>query len=243
MNELQRRKFELHANTEDYRRRVEQAVSWVHDVFDRFDNPCVNYSGGKDSLVLLHMVAESCGYDVDVYHFDNGLLAVPNSKSFVEESVERIGGELFIRTSEAMQDERAVLENKHGYRGFFGWYRRLTKERDWDIRLIGVRAAESGKRRDRFGKPPIVYDESFTVAAPIHQLSTRDVWSYIVSNGLSYHEVYDEQGELYGSMEHPRNRLVTVYDREFASAGSLEVSQFVFPSKTGRLKHIEHREE
>lgn len=244
MNDLERRKFELHAATEGHQARIEQAVAWIHDVFDRFDAPCLNYSGGKDSLVLLHLTAARAGYDdVEIYHFDNGLLRVPGSDEFVRESVERIGGNLFVRTSSAANSEEMVLEEGHGYNGFWGQYWSLAHERDWDVRLLGIRADESRNRRDRFDssgdRPPINWHEDHTAAAPIHHLTTRDVWAYIVEYGLEYHEIYDKQGDLYDDMEHRANRLVTLYDAEFDSLGAREISQFVYPSETARLKEIE----
>lgn len=246
MNDLEARKFRLHAETDDYQRRVEQAKRWVCSVFERFDAPCLNYSGGKDSFVLLHLVASECGYsDVDIYHFDNGLLRVPGSDDFVRASVNRLGGNLFVRSSESANDERMVVEEGHGYNGFWGQYKQLVDDREWDVRLLGIRAGESPQRRDRFDGDglPVSYDEEWTAAAPIHEFSARDVWGYIVSNDLEYHEIYDEQGDLYGGMEHPSNRLVTLYDSEFDSLGSREVSQFLYPERTNELKQIEQDED
>ena len=244
MNTLERRKFQLHADTDKYRRRIEKAKDWIHDVFRRFENPCLNYSGGKDSLVLLHLTAVACGYDdVDIYHFDNGLLRVPGSDDFVRESVDRFGGNLFVRTSEAANNEEMVVEQGHGYNGFWGQYHSLVQEHEWDIRLLGIRADESRNRRDRFDssgdEPPINWHEEFTAAAPIHHFTTRDVWAYIVENELKYHDIYDKQGELYGDIEHRGNRLVTIYDSEFDHLGDLEVSQFLYPGATNELKDIE----
>ncbi len=243
MNDLERRKFRLHADTDDYHRRIEQAADWTHYAFRVFENPCLNYSGGKDSLVLLHLTTQRCGYDdVDIYHFDNGLLSVPGAGDFVRESVDRLGGRLFERTSAAANSAEMVIENGHGYNGFWGHYHDLAERHNWDARLLGIRAAESPQRRDRFdtdGTAPINWDEERTAVAPIHQLTTRDVWAYIIDQGLEYHEIYDEQGALYDSMEHPSNRLVTLYDREFKSTGSLELSQFLFPSETNGLKQME----
>jgi len=244
VNDLERRKFELHAETDGYRERIEQAIDWIHYVFRIFDNPCLNYSGGKDSLVLLHLTAQQCGFrNVDVYHFDNGLLRVPGSNDFVRNSVDRIGGDLIVRTSEAANSEEMVTEEGHGYNGFWGHYFRLAHERGWDVRLLGIRADESRNRRDRFDSsgqsPPVNRHEDHTAAAPIHHLSTRDIWAYIVEHGLDYHEIYDKQGDLYGDMEARGNRLVTLYDAEFDSLGAREISQFIYPSETNELKDIE----
>lgn len=247
MTPLEYKKFERHADREPYQRRLDKAVSWVHDIFDRFENPVVNYSGGKDSLVLLHLVTLHCGYDdAAVFHFDNGLLNVPGVSEFVRESVDRHGGRLFYRTSEAANSEEMLLEEGHGYRGFWGHHRQLWDGRDWDCRLLGIRAEESRKRRDRFdsdgSRAPVNYGEQFTAAAPIHHLTTRDVWGYIVDNDLEYHSIYDDQGELYGGIDARDNRLVTIYDSEFDSRGSLEVSQWVYPDATNELKNIEQRD-
>ncbi len=244
MTPLEHRKFDLHSQTDAFNQRVEQAETWIHSVFSRFDEPCLNYSGGKDSLVLLHLVTCACGYDdVDVYHFDNGLLKVPGSDDFVRESVSRLGGNLFHRSSEAANSEEMLTEVGHGYSGFWGWYSRLQKRREWDVRLLGIRSDESRERRDRFDSdgsaPPINWHEQYTAAAPIHHFTARDVWAYIVSNDLQYHEIYDKQGELYGGMESRGNRLVTLYDSEFDSLGARTISQFVYPSETNELKRIE----
>lgn len=244
MDDLERRKFELHSEKKEFRERVEKAVRWVREIFERYESPCLNYSGGKDSLVLLHLIAEQ-GFEPDIYHFDNGLLEVPGSTDFVEGSVQRIasGSELFKRTSDAANSEEMVLEEGHGYSGFWGWYSTLQKEQDWNIRLLGIRAEESGRREARFNSSennaPINQDEQYVSAAPIHHLTTRDIWSYIVSNDLEYHDIYDERGELYGSMEDPGNRLALLYDSEFDSLGARTISQFVFPGATNDLKNIE----
>lgn len=246
MNDLEERKFRLHAETENYERQVAQVKAWVHDVFERFDAPCLNYSGGKDSLVLLHLVTVACGYaDVDVYHFDNGLLRVPGSDDFVRESVAELGGKLYVRSSDAANSPEMVVEEGHGYKGFWGQYKRLAEEHGWDVRLLGIRGDESPQRRDRFADrdPPIRFDETWTAAAPIHRFSAQDVWAYIVSHDLSYHEIYDKQGDLYGGMDHPSNRLVTLYDSEFDSLGSREISQFLYPERTNELKAVERDSE
>jgi len=240
VNDLEQRKFRLHADTDGYCHRILDAKDWIHRVFDTFDEPCLNYSGGKDSLVLLHLVTQGCGYeDVDIYHFDNGLLRVPGSDDFVEESVAEHGGNLFARTSKKANSEEMVLEEGHGYNGFWGQYWELVSEHGWDARLLGIRADESTQRRDRFGDTPINSDNGHATAAPIHQLTTRDIWAYIVEHDLDYHDIYDEQGALYGDMEHRSNRLVTLYDAEFDSLGAQEISQFVYPSETNELKQIE----
>jgi 3'-phosphoadenosine 5'-phosphosulfate sulfotransferase (PAPS reductase)/FAD synthetase len=241
MNRLEIKKFELHAETDEYQRRVAEAVDNVEKVFDRHENPYVAISGGKDSTVLYHLITEQCNQkDIDVFHFDWGLRDIPGVEKNVRYLVRNYGGNLIYRTSERVNDEQEFIEdNHHGIEGIHGWVDTLTEEREWSCVMLGIRAQESPDRRNRFtGRPP--RDEGHQIQyAPIHHLKTIDVWSYIVENDLPYHDMYDEKAELYGSIDHWSNRLVTLYDHEFSSHGSESMSQFLFPDKTGELKQIE----
>lgn len=242
MNDLERRRFRLHAKQSAYQQRISDARSHLDAVESRFDAPCLHISGGKDSLVLWHL-AVTAGFDWPVYHFDNGLLNVPGVTEFVRTRARDFGSSLYVRTSAAANDERMVVEEGHGYNGYWGQYARLVAQHEWDVRVLGIRAAESPQRRDRFdGSPPTDNAGKDVAAAPIHQLTTPDVWAYIVENDLPYHDIYDRQGQLYDGIDAPENRLVTVYDAEFDSLGAREISQFVYPDKTNELKGIEQHE-
>jgi len=239
MQKLERRRFRLHARASDYRQRLNQAREHLRQAADRFE-PSLHVSGGKDSLVLWHLVARDLGLDWPVYHFDNGLLNVPGVTEFVRERAAAWDAEVYVRTSKAANDERMVLEKGHGYNGYWGHYYQLVEQHGWDARVLGIRAAESAQRRDRFtGAPPTDSDGQDVAVAPIHHLTTADIWAYIVDNDLPYHDIYDEQGELYDGIDAPENRLVTLYDSEFDSLGAREISQFVYPGATNRLKEIE----
>lgn len=244
MNDLERRKFRLHADTADYDRRIQQATDWIHATADEFGTPYVSISGGKDSTVLYHLVAQRCGYDsMDVFHFDWGLRNVPGIEAHVRELVDRFGGTLVARSSEKVNDpDRFANDEHHGMAGIMGWIRALRDERGWDVGLLGIRAGESPTRRDRYtGTPPSHHDGIQPTVAPIHHLTTIDVWAYIVTQDLPYHDIYDEQGALFDGIDSRENRLVTIYDHEFASLGSEAISQFLYPEATNELKDLEQR--
>jgi 3'-phosphoadenosine 5'-phosphosulfate sulfotransferase (PAPS reductase)/FAD synthetase len=242
MQDLEARRFRLHARTQGYDERLARARGHLDATAGRFDAPCLHVSGGKDSLVLWHL-AVSAGYGWPVYHFDNGLLNVPGVTEFVRGRAQEWDGELYVRTSEAANGGRMVLEEGHGYNGYWGQYWQLVEQHGWDCRVLGIRAAESAQRRDRFtGTPPTDHDGQDIAVAPIHHLTTADIWAYIVANDLPYHDIYDEQGELYDGIDAPENRLVTLYDSEFDSLGAREISQFVHPGETNRLKDIEQQD-
>lgn len=239
MNALEERRFRLHAKQADYQGRIADARSHLDAITDRYDAPCLHVSGGKDSLVLWHLTVTS-GVDWPVYHFDNGALNVPGVTEFVRERAREWGSSLYTRSSEAANDERMVVEEGHGYNGYWGQYWHLVGKHGWDVRVLGIRADESPQRRDRFtGAPPTDRDGDDVAVAPIHHLTTADIWAYIVDHDLAYHEIYDRQGQLYGGIDAPENRLVTLYDSEFDSLGAREISQFIYPGATNELKNIE----
>jgi len=191
-------------------------------------------------MVLWHLASQVCEFDWPVYHFDNGMLNVPGVTDFVRKRAAEWGTNLYTRTSEAANDERMVVEEGHGYNGYWGQYWSLVKQHGWSVRVLGIRAAESAQRRDRFtGNPPTDSTGDDLAVAPVHHLKTADVWAYIVGNDLRYHEIYDRQGKLYDGIDAPENRLVTLYDSEFNSLGAQEISQFIYPSETNSLKDIE----
>lgn len=240
MHDLEKRRFRLHADTQDYKNRLSQAKEYLNRIADRFDSPCLHVSGGKDSLVLWHLSSQDCGFDWPVYHFDNGVLNVPGVTEYVKEQAGKWGTDLYVRTSEAANDERMVIEDGHGYNGYWGQYWSLVGQNGWSVRVLGIRAGESPQRRERFtGNPPTDSNGDDIAAAPIHQLTTADVWAYIVDNDLQYHDIYDRQAELFDGIDAPENRLVTLYDSEFDSLGAREISQFIYPGETNELKDIE----
>lgn len=243
MDRLEERKFQLHSQTEEYQQRIERAEKWIHRIFDQYDNPYLSVSGGKDSLVMHHIAAQRCGFtDIDVFHFDWGARNIPGVEDFVRKTVESFGGNLIARTSEGVQDEAFAKDEHNGMQGIIGWTRTLSDEHGWDAALLGIRAEESSKRRYQYNGEPPSTDGPVTIQfAPVHRLTTQDIWAYIVSNNLPYHEIYEKQAELYGGIDSRSNRLVTVYDHEFSSLGSEAISQFIYPEKTNELKNIEQK--
>lgn len=242
MNDLEQRRFELHAQTDDYADRITTAKAHIETVFSRYEDPYLSISGGKDSTVLYHLTVAACGYeDVDVFHFDWGLRNVPGTTEHVESLVETYGGRLITRTSEKVNDpETFANDEHHGMSGIMGWVSQFREERGWDAALLGIRAEESGTRKAKYtGTPPSHHDGTQPTVAPIHHLTTADVWAYIVDHDLPYHDIYDEQGKLFDGIDSRENRLVTVYDHEFDSLGSEAISQFLYPEATNELKEIE----
>ena len=65
-----REMFELWAETEDYKKHIEEAKNNIKQIL-LTEWPTVLYSGGKDSLVMLHMVMQQ-NNKIPVYYSDSG---------------------------------------------------------------------------------------------------------------------------------------------------------------------------
>jgi len=241
VNALERRKFQLQADTDGYQERIQKAKEYIWSAFEKYEEPYVSVSGGKDSTVLHHLVVQRCGYNADVFQFDWGFRNLPGINEHVDHLVSEFGGTLVRRTSEKVNNpERFANDEHHGIAGLMGWTRKLGNERGWDAALLGIRAEESPARREKYvGDPPTNHNGVQPTVAPIHHLTTQDIWSYIVEHELPYHDIYDEQANLFDGIDSRGNRLVTIYDHEFASLGSEAISQFLFPEATNELKKIE----
>lgn len=243
MTPLEQRRFELHAQTDDYQRRVEQACDWISTAFSRYDRPYVSVSGGKDSTVLHHLVTQACGYrNADIFHFDQGHLALPGARDQVEILIEEYGGTNCIRTTEAMYDETMSNEerHKHLHSGRHGWIHRLSEQRGWEVALLGIRAEEAPSRRDRWsGDPPTHVMHGQLTMAPLYNLTAGDIWAYLVENEIEYHDQYDEQGDLLGRIDHQNNRLSSFHSPGLDRFGERTVSQFLYPEESNELERME----
>jgi predicted phosphoadenosine phosphosulfate sulfurtransferase len=51
----ERETFLLHAETDEYRTRIALARDNIRETFARYLRPYIAFSGGKDSLIMLHL--------------------------------------------------------------------------------------------------------------------------------------------------------------------------------------------
>ena len=181
----------------------------------------VAYSGGKDSLVLLHLALQ-VQQDIDVYHWDHGCQLMPRPiQAEIVENAKKLGVKNLIVNSSRAVERSDMRENWRGwYAVFWGALAKVKKEHGWQTQFIGLRAEESCKRKAKIRKP--TKGEVY----PLASWSYRDVWAYIVSNNLPYPVMYNVYGPLLGW---DRARFVTFFDGEFEKFGSPYLDGFFFP--------------
>ena len=206
------------------------AITWAERCKNKrakdYPEKWVLFSGGNDSLVLLHYITQSIGIPVaGVLHINTGT-GVPETSAFAKQVVERWGlrWEEY-RPAESYEEvfiNQGIIDGLPGPGMHFVAYNRLKyrpvldfwrdhKREHWDrvIFLTGIRAAESVKRMgygerivDRDGGMiwvnPIYRwtDEQMRAYRKIHNLPTNPVAEHLHISGECLCGTFAKPGEL-----------------------------------------------
>jgi 3''-phosphoadenosine 5''-phosphosulfate sulfotransferase (PAPS reductase)/FAD synthetase and related enzymes len=181
------------------------------------DEGVVSVSGGKDSMVMLHIIVNKCKREIDVFHWDHGsaLMPRPIEAEIVRNILEVASGarRIIIKSFAKGFSERARAEWRDWYAAFFS----TLKELGYRYHLLGIRADESVRRGAR-GR--VVERRSWVEVHPIYHFTWRDVWAYVFRHNVPVPKVYFVYAKLLGW---DKARLVTFFDREFEKYGSPQV--------------------
>ena len=211
-----KRAFRAHAEAELYPSgKVEQAQADIEEVYDRDWRAVVSCSGGKDSMAVLGLAAESHA-DHRASHWDYGPTLIP--RDLEQEIVDNIRSltpdrHVFVandamriykpfqkaatfykqlHSSERVAETPSVRETDEGKpiprareRLF-----RSAKRAILGRQLLGTRRDESSARSEYIDG---LFGQSMGLRAafPIRDWSARDVWAYLVANDIPYASHYD----------------------------------------------------
>jgi len=212
---IERATFLLHAELDDFQARIASAKRIISDALKQSKHPYVAYSGGKDSLVMAHMVLLACP-DAQIWHFWYGPYYFPvEMENEVLRAAHTIGAaNTRIDTSEKYRQGRSqknvFFPTLHGK-----IIPRLLSE-GYDLAFIGLRKEESGRRKAKAAKH-MRCDGQMIECYPIADLTARDIWAYIVTHNLPYCSHYDRYGVLLGIEQ---VRMSTFFDSEFDRLGA-----------------------
>ena len=225
-----------------------EAIFVMREVAAQFENPVLLFSGGKDSIVMLHLALKAfhpAKLPFPLMHVDTGH-NFPETIQFRDELVERLGERLIVRLVQDSIDQGKVAEEK----GINASRNRLQittlldaiEEHNFDACLGGARRDEEKARakerffshRDEFGqwdpknqRPELWnifngnkhFGENFRVF-PLSNWTELDIWQYILWENIELPPIY---------FSHKRNVFsrqgVLLAESEFVTLSDDEASE------------------
>jgi len=206
--------FLEYAETDYFLQKVEEAKKIISNATKKY-RTYVAFSGGKDSLVCLHIALQK-QKDIMVLHWDYGRYYMP--ETFLDEikaAARTIGATNFrIYSSKKYDELKRNADNVWGKEFFKNVVPQLRKE-GFGAVIVGLRKEESIARRNTVSKGRAI--GGIKEIYPVGDWSYRDIWAYILKNKLPYHSTYDKYGPVVGW---DKIRFVTFFDPQFDFLGN-----------------------
>lgn len=216
MDRRTKQSFLMRSRQKEYKEKVKHAKNIIHKCFKKFNNPYVAFSGGKDSVVMLHLILEEYP-NVKVWNWDHGSYLMPRNyqetiiNNAIKQGVKKEN--LIVCSSNQLESPEARWDYMRWYKNFFSTLSNLINKYDWDCACIGLRMEESSARKLRAKNPfNFTVDKKCPQCYPVHDWSWEDIWACIISNNLPYLKHYDLYANYSG---YDRTRLCTFFDKEF----------------------------
>lgn len=244
--ENDRRTYLIHSKLSSYQRRVDKAIETARMALDSAKNPVLSFSSGKDSVVLLD-IAIKAGFQGDLLFFKYGITTdIETPKENIEllkyyaarnglkyhildclgeaDCWEQCGRfTLFPETAKEKQIfNRTNMDFSRKSESF-------CRENRVDLQLIGMRKAESARRKAMLNKKGPIYtvkSRNSLTCCPLANLTSEDIWAYIFSNNLKYLSIYD-----YPYIDRRRNRdeITMLYNDELIRRGMIFHYKAMYP--------------
>lgn len=158
------------------------------------DNCGIAWTGGKDSMTMLHLVKEVAGENLPSVMFIDHGLHFKETYEFVNKIKKKWGLKLIIASDKKTAQALERTKNKKRRRELARIFKiksiaNTAKERGWKALFVGIRWDEHPARSKEkyFSKR-----KDHTRIHPILHFTERDIWAYIRKNNLPYNPLYDK---------------------------------------------------
>lgn len=205
-------------NKEHLRQLEAESIYVMREVAAQFERPALLFSGGKDSITLVHLAAKAFApmkIPFPLVHIDTGH-NFPEALAYRDALAAELGAELIVRKVEDTIVAKGLTEPK-GKFASRNWLQTHTlldtiEEFHFDACIGGARRDEEKARakerffsvRDEFGQwdPKLQRPELWNIyngriqkgenvrVFPISNWTELDVWSYIAQEGIALPSIY-----------------------------------------------------
>ena len=205
-------------NKEHLRQLEAESIYVMREVAAQFERPALLFSGGKDSITLVHLAAKAFApmkIPFPLVHIDTGH-NFPEALAYRDALAAHLGAELIVRKVEDTITAKGLTEPK-GKFASRNWLQTHTlldtiEEFHFDACIGGARRDEEKARakerffsvRDEFGQwdPKLQRPELWNIyngrihkgenvrVFPISNWTELDVWSYIAQEGIALPSIY-----------------------------------------------------
>lgn len=195
-----------------------EAIHILREVAGQFERPALLFSGGKDSITLVHLALKAfrpAKFPFPLVHIDTGH-NFPEALEFRDRLVEKLGEKLIVRKVEDTIKEKKLQEPKgkfasrnalqtftlldtieeFGFDACIGGARRDEEKARAKERIFSVRD-EFGQWNPKLQRPELwnIYNGSINKGEnvrvfPISNWTELDIWNYIKREKIDLPEIY-----------------------------------------------------
>lgn len=218
-DEFEIKKYPMSQYRLDYLQQLEsEAIHIMREVAGQFERPALLFSGGKDSITLVHLALKAFRpgkFPFPLVHIDTGH-NFPEALAYRDKLVNEIGEKLIVGSVEATIKEKSLTEPKGKFasRNALQTHTLLEiiEEYKFDALIGGARRDEEKARakerifsvRDEFGQwdPKLQRPELWNIyngkihkgenvrAFPISNWTELDIWNYIQREQIELPSIY-----------------------------------------------------
>jgi len=218
MREKWKRCFQDWSTTSEFQEKIESSRNIIQEKLKQYSRPYIAFSGGKDSLCVLHLVLQE-NPNTTVVHWDYGKYYFPHS---LFQEVQEIISQFLVQDFRVYSSEKYDILKRKAInilgQEFLAEVVPHLKAEGFDLVFVGLRKEEGSRRKLRIEKS--LFLTEIPESHPIADWTWLDIWAYIISRDLPYLSYYDTYGEIIGW---DKVRLSTFFDPEFEKFGSANI--------------------